>query len=310
MEKTVVDLFCGSGGASCGFKKAKFTPICGVDLDKDALKSYSQNFPSAECIHGDIRSKELQHKLIKNYSHVSCIIMCPPCQSFSNRNLTTPNKEHDIKNELPLISAELVSKMQPRAIFMEEVAQCKHIAPQIKEILNRAGYKVQYSVVTASNYQVPQKRKRFILIATLPGTEFVTPLYKRPVSVSEALAKHPIPLHGPEVSIPTRNKIIELQKEKRRLIGGNYALIDMSKPAPTIHTQSLSSTGPYTIKRPDKENKDEYQYYSLSISEVARLQSYPSTFKFIGNDTSVRRQLGNSVPPMLAKNMAINIKYN
>lgn len=299
---TVVDLFCGSGGTSCGFRSAGFTPVCAVDMDADALETYAANFPNAECIEGDIKSAKVKRQLLDNYSGVDCVIMCPPCQAFSKRNLTE-DKEFDAKNELPFIAARLVRQMKPKAVFMEEVAQCEKIAPKIAKIFEAAGYEVQYTVLYASDFQVPQHRKRFILVATSDGVKFTPPNPKPSISVKEALQKSPMPQKGPQVSDQTKEKILRLQKQGTRLIGGNYSLMDTSKPAPTIHTQSLSATGPYTIKRGNK-------YHSLSTEEAARLQSYPSSFKFRGTETSIRRQIGNSVPPMLAKNIARGLKFS
>ena len=106
----------------------------------------------------------------------------------------------------------------------------------------------------------------------------------------------------------TRLKIQELVREKKRLIGGNYAIMDISKPSSTIHTQTHSCTGPYTIKRGEN-------YHTLSIQEAARIQSFPPTFKFTGSLVSQRRQIGNAVPPNLAKDIAeqliwINYPHN
>ena len=302
MKKTVVDLFCGSGGASCGFRSAGFEPVCAVDLDKKALETYKKNFPKAEIIQGDIQSSAVNQYLIEKYHSVDCVIMCPPCQSYSKRNLTTQNKETDHRHVLPFISARIVAKMRPKSIFMEEVSQCYKIAPKIKKIFEKAGYHVKYDVLYASDYGVAQKRKRFILVATMGKVEFAFPDKKPIISAGESLNSRPIPEYGDEVSQKTKKKIIALQKEGKRLIGGNYAVMDLSKPSPTIHTQSLSATGPYTIQRGNK-------YYSLSVAEAARLQSYPSSFKFVGTDTAIRKQIGNSVPPLLAKNIAKCIKF-
>ena len=297
-----VDLFCGSGGTSCGFRMAGFTPICGVDLDESALTTYATNFPDAECIQGDIRSTRVKRALIDNYKGVDCVIMCPPCQAFSKRNLTTKDKENDPKNDLPMVTARLVTQMGPKAVFMEEVAQCVRLAPRLASLFEKAGYDVRYTVLMASDYQVPQTRKRFILVATRADARFVPPEPKAMITAGEALRQKPVPRRGVEVSDKTRDKIVQLQRTGHRLIGGNYSVMDLSKPAPTIHTQTLSATGPYTIQR-------RTQYYSLSTQEAARLQSYPPSFKFVGTETSIRRQIGNSVPPMLAKNIARGIKF-
>ena len=82
---------------------------------------------------------------------------------------------------------------------------------------------------------------------------------------------------------------------------GNYAVMNLDRPSPTIHTQTGSATGPFTIKRGA-------QYYTMSEEEAARLQSFPASFRFEGSSTSVRRQIGNAVPPMLANAIAKGIR--
>lgn len=301
--KTLVDFFCGSGGTSCGFSKAGYKPICAVDLDCNALRTYAANFPNAEVICKDIKSPKLQEYLIEKYQNVDCIICCCPCQNYSNRNLTTEITEDDAKNKLPFISARLIVKMKPKTIFMEEVQKCIEIAPKLTDIFEKAGYTVSYGTHFASDYGVPQKRKRFILVATRNGiADFVYPKEMSEISAGCALKQSPIPKKGNEVSEQTRRKIIDLQKKGIRMIGGNYSLMDLNKPSPTIHTQTLSATGPYTIKRGNK-------YHSLSVEEAARLQSYPATYKFRGTETSIRRQIGNSVPPLFAFAIAKGIEF-
>ena len=300
--KTFCDLFCGSGGTSCGFVAAGFTPVCAVDFDKAALKTYAQNFPCAKRIEGDIRSEQVQAELL-SLPPVDCVIMCPPCQAFSARNLQE-NKSEDPKNLLPLISARLVVKMRPKSVFMEEVVQCRRLAAELVDIFSNAGYDVSHTVLFASDYGVPQKRRRFILTATRRDAQvsFTHPPTCAPISAGEALSRHPVPPMGPEVKAATRERILELRRSNRRLIGGNYALMDLSKPSPTIHTQITSSTGPYTIERGDK-------LHTLSIEEAARLQSYPPNFAFVGSKVAVRKQIGNSVPPMLAAAFARQFRY-
>ena len=177
------------------------------------------------------------------------------------------------------------------------MAQCAKLAPTLVDIFEEAGYHVFHTVLYASDYGVPQKRKRFILVATCDDATFSPPSKTPVVSAKEALNASPRPPRGPKVSDRTRERILQLRRDGVRLIGGNYAVMDISKPAPTIHTQSYSATGPYTIERRGT-------FYSLSAEEAARLQSYPSTFEFLGSNTAIRRQIGNSVPPLLAATIA------
>ena len=85
-------------------------------------------------------------------------------------------------------------------------------------------------------------------------------------------------------------KVKELERSGERNFGGKYNVMDTSKPACTITTQTHTSTGCFTIRRGAK-------YFSLGVEEAARLQSFTTSFRFCGSETSVRKQIGNSVPP-------------
>ena len=124
-----------------------------------------------------------------------------------------------------------------------------------------------------------------------------TPL-PRPMTAAEGLARIPQPAIGRILPQRAVDRIHEFKERGRR--SGQYAVMDLQRPARTIHTQTLSSTGPYTIKRGET-------YHELSVEEAARLQSFPDTFVFTGPSTSVRRQIGNAVPPELARQFAFGL---
>ena len=297
----VLDLFCGCGGASCGFQLANYTPVCGVDMNEEALMSYSENFPTAETICGDIRHARVQKHLKEQYFGVDIIVGGPPCQGFSKRNMTANDMRYHRMNNLPIVFAKLAISLQPKIVVMEEVASAQEVVDDVADLLEKAGYDVVQTCLNAADYGVPQSRRRIILVASSSDAEFIPPSPKNVVSAGSALKKPPVPVRGSVVSPYVRDKIQQLQNANTRLIGGNYSVMDLNRPSPTIHTQTLSATGPYTIKRGRT-------YYTMSPEEAARLQSFPSNFRFIGSSTSVRRQIGNAVPPMLAKAIASGIR--
>jgi DNA (cytosine-5)-methyltransferase 1 len=79
--------------------------------------------------------------------------------------------------------------------------------------------------------------------------------------------------------------------------------MDLSKPAKTLTTQITAGTGEYTYKK-------DGSYWVLSVEEAARLQSFPPTYKFEGSKTSIRKQIGNSVAPLLAQAVAAKIQFD
>ena len=298
---TFVDLFCGCGGASCGFKMAKWTPLCGVDIVEDALETYATNFPAAETVRGDVSSPKVQAYLRQKYTGVDAVIGGPPCQGFSTRNMTASDARYQKLNGLPMVYARLAASLQPKVIVMEEVAAAQEAVDEVAGYLEGKHYAVQQATLDASHYSVPQARRRILLVATSAGSEFVPPAPKPPMTAAHALNRAPRPARGDAVSAYARARILELQRSETRLIGGNYGVMDLRRPAPTIHTQTGSATGPFTIRRGA-------EYYTLSEEEAARLQSFPASFRFQGSSTSVRKQIGNAVPPMLANAIAKGIR--
>ena len=96
---TFVDLFCGCGGASSGFRAAGWTPVCAVDTDERALATYASNFPHATTLLGDLTDEGVQSRLEQEVAlsveggSVDAVVGGPPCQGFSRRNSST--QQHD-----------------------------------------------------------------------------------------------------------------------------------------------------------------------------------------------------------------------
>lgn len=299
---TFVDFFCGCGGASCGLEQAGWKSVAAIDVDSKACDTYATNFPDARVICDDVRSEAVQAAL-KDLT-VDVVFGSPPCQGFSKRNTQTQLAKYTEMNTLPLFFLKLATSLSPRAIFMEEVPNVKRLLPDFERILGQHDYIIAYAdVLDASLYGVPQKRKRFILVAIREDAmAFTSPVPSAsPMTAGDGLERVPVPTMGKV--LPTRAvvRIKEFNEQGRR--SGQYAVMDMRKPARTIHTQSLSSTGPYTIKRDDT-------YHEMSLQEAARLQSFPDSFTFKGSSTSVRKQIGNAVPPELARRVAIGFSID
>lgn len=295
-----VDLFCGCGGATSGFSDAGWIPCIALDVNRRAIESYRANFPNVDTICADITDPTVQRELSARVNEVDVVFGSPPCQGFSSRNTNRENVRYECMNSLPGLFARLAVALSPRVVVMEEVPRAESvIRKEVLPVLMDAGFTIAFfDTVNAANHGVPQNRKRLILIATR-GHVVVTEMIVEPkLSVTDALSCSPVPVIGRVVTERVRDRILRWNERGRR--AGQYAIMDVSKPARTVHTQTLSSTGPYTIKRGDT-------YHELSVSEAARLQSFPHDFKFCGPVTSQRVQIGNAVPPRLARSIAASI---
>ena len=169
----VIDLFCGCGGFSQGFTKAGFNIALGIDMWEDAVVTYLHNHPQAKAINEDI-TKVTPERLLKEAglqsNEVDVIIGGPPCQGFS---ISGKRLIDDPRNKLYKSFVEMVQIIQPKMFVMENVPGLLSMAKgavknQIIEDFSSAGYKVVTKILTASDYGVPQARRRVFFVGINP----------------------------------------------------------------------------------------------------------------------------------------------
>jgi DNA (cytosine-5)-methyltransferase 1 len=116
-----IDLFCGAGGLTEGFKRAGWMPLCGVDVNYSAVQSYLANHGwSAECIIGSIEDPHIREQIVHTYKgRLQAVVGGPPCQGFSDANHN--RSEDDERRSLPDRFIELAAELSPEWIVMEEV---------------------------------------------------------------------------------------------------------------------------------------------------------------------------------------------
>lgn len=337
-----IDLFCGAGGLSYGFQNAGFNILLGIDNDKKALEVFESTHNGAQSICGDI--SQITYADIKNKigdESIDIIIGGPPCQGMS---LSGPRKFEDPRNSLYLSYIRLVEEIQPKAFVIENVPGLLSlfdgkIKDSIIEKFSLMGYKVKYQVLCASDYGVPQNRRRVIFVGTKGSAEYVFPEKKKDVvTCSMALSDLP-PLDtelGEEcadyTSMPTNdyqrlmrsnsskvyNHIAADHSEKVKKIiamvpdGCNYKSLPIefrnSRNFHVAWTRFASDKPAPTI---DTGHRHHFHYKwnrVPTVRECARLQSFPDDFIFLGNKTQQFRQVGNAVPPLLAQAIAEKVK--
>ena len=164
----VIDLFSGCGGISEGFNMTGQVDVVGaIDFEPGACNTFKINFPEAKVICGDINEISVESTGFKN---IDIIIGGPPCQGFSGLNRWEKDKDNDPRNSLFLQYLRFVDELKPKAIMIENVKQILtqkdgYIPKHITEFMEERGYRVNYKVLTASDYGVPQNRQRAIIVA-------------------------------------------------------------------------------------------------------------------------------------------------
>ena len=166
---TAIDLFCGCGGFSYGFRSAGFNMMLGIDAWKDATVTYQHNFPEAQVINGDIeqiRSDKILKTIGGSADDIDVIIGGPPCQGFS---LSGKRLIDDPRNRLYKSFVAIVGEMQPKVFVMENVPgliKLFHgkVKEQVIEDFTNIGYSVVVKQLSADEYGVPQQRKRVFFV--------------------------------------------------------------------------------------------------------------------------------------------------
>jgi DNA (cytosine-5)-methyltransferase 1 len=164
---TAIDLFCGCGGASLGFIQAGFNVLCGIDLADDALKTYQMNIGGA--IKADVRFLPLREGLAPTLLHWSA-----PCQGHSTAN-TKKKVNGQLKpkyqrlNKLMLYGALAAELLQPEYISMENVPPAAKSAEFLEMLFflkfeSSTIYDIDWKILDAADYGVPQHRLRLWLI--------------------------------------------------------------------------------------------------------------------------------------------------
>ena len=172
MKFRVLDLFCGAGGFSAGLEQVKnFSTEVGLDFDKYAIETFSKNFPNAISICGDILDQDTKNQVIDSCRKrkVNMIVGGPPCQGFSlkGKNLGLDDSRNFLFKEY----LNIVKELQPEVFIIENVknilnSSSHYFRDEILKEIKNLGYIVNYGVVNAKNYGVPQNRERAIFIAS------------------------------------------------------------------------------------------------------------------------------------------------
>ena len=301
MKPTIIDLFAGCGGLSFGFQKAGFEVVGFIEQWKPAIETHLKNFPESKHIGFDIN--EVDEKKLEEYKgKIDVIIGSPPCQGFSmcgNRN------PHDKRNRLYKEFLRIDKIIKPQYIIMENVAGLLSMkTPEGEKVINAIvdslvmlGYSVCYKKLKAVDYGVAQKRERIIIIGKK------CELYPQPtvtdhISSIEALQNIPESISGHIFSRMTKdvankiNKLKQGEKLYKKFNSGRQRIV-ADEPSPTITTVN-------NFIHPFEDRM-------LTPRELARLQSFPDSFEFCGTLTSITKQVGNAVPPLMAEALAKNI---
>lgn len=340
-----VDFFCGAGGLTRGFRDAGIDVKLGIDKDESFKKTYEDNNIPADfwpMSVEDVKGEKVWKCLSPRKQDKVVVAACAPCQPFSTQNKKNVLKGYeDNRKDLLSQMLRIVSEFErlPDYFFIENVPGFKKSnCPSyhhLKKFLEENEYAVGESVVDAAIYGVPQRRKRFILIA-------------KKMSAGKKIAELSFPeaTHG-----PGRDDFVTVGKILRKFKLPPLKAGSRSRKDPNHRTRKLS---PLNLKRIQaipknggsrgdlpaelvlachrraKGHNDVYgrmnsaapaptltckcvsltngryghptQDRAISVREAALLQTFPPDYIFYGSGIeSESKQVGNAVPVKLAK---------
>ena len=302
-----------------GFKKAGFKTLFAVEFNKVYAQTYKANFPEVDVFCGDIKTiaDEKIEALRDKYS-VDIIIGGPPCQGFSLAGNIGRKFLEDERNHLFLEYFRFVKIIKPKMFVLENVASMVthnkgKTIEEIKGKFESIGYKIQYKVLNAVNYKVPQERRRVFIVGTLQDIEFKYPVEdSKAITIKEAIDDLPKLESGEISKIPLHNAMKHtaqmLQKMSYVKDGGNRNDIPESirpKSGDIRKYIRYNSSKPSFCVTGDMRKIFHYsQNRALTCRELARLQTFADDYIFCGSTIEIQQQIGNAVPCNLAKAVA------
>ena len=338
MVLNIVDLFAGAGGLSYGFQMAGCEIICGIDFDKDCKETFLKNHPNSKYLvkkMEDVTKKDIQKLMGKN--KIDIVIGGPPCQGFS---ISGKRIISDPRNQLYNQFLRIVDILNPRAVMIENVPGFKglyggKIFEDLMNQLDKRKFKINFKVISADDYGVPQSRKRIFIIGTKKN-EYVFPeSNEHKVSLWEAIGDLPLlekDFESLEYLTPPKNAYQKLMRKNskniknhvgtnhsdktKRIIGmvpegKNYKSLPKSlQNTRKVHiawTRLDGSKPSLTIDTGHRHHFHPKANRIPTVRESARIQSFPDDFVFLGTKTSQYRQVGNAVPPLLAHKLSKNL---
>jgi DNA (cytosine-5)-methyltransferase 1 len=333
-----LDFFCGAGGMSYGLRQAGVDVVAGMDIDYTCEPTYTHaaNEIGAQFIRADIdvmSPSEIESLGIERGCDSLVFVGCSPCQYWSKIN-TSKTKAAKSKHLLERFGL-FVEHFLPGYVVVENVPglltkRNEAVLSAFLGTLRRLGYVHDAGVVDLKSYGVPQKRRRYILIATrlsesitLPGPsadvtrmrvrDFIGPWNGFPevadghrddsdfmhvvssLSPKNRLRIRKTPADGGDRLGWSKDEDLQIEAYRHRddCFRDVYGRMAWDQPAPTITTR-FNNLSNGRFGHPE-------EHRAISLREGATLQTFPKTFVFKGSIPSIARQIGNAVPPELGR---------
>ena len=328
-----LSLFSGAGGLDIGFTDVGFDIVRSVEIEKKFCETLELNTGDGKRFpHSVVNCIDIREFSGDGLGQIDFIIGGPPCQTFSaaGRRANGVLGTTDARGVLFREYVRLLKELSPKGFLFENVygivgAQNGEAWKEILEAFSYVGYQLFYRIVDAADYGAPQHRERLIIVGLKEG-HFKFP---RPTHGPDSLDKEPF--YNAETAL---EGVVSQETDESNRLGGRYAKLldaippglnysfyteEMGHPNPvfawrTKFSDFLYKADPNTPVRTIKASGGAYtgplhwNNRFFKLEEYKRLQTFPDDYKISGKKQVAVKQIGNSVPPQLARMMAIAIR--
>lgn len=341
-----IDLFSGAGGFTIGLERSGLKSILSADFNHDCSNTHKNYAPHVPFMQVDLSKKQNQKKVFEftKEKKIFCIVGGPPCQGFSifgkrrfvNSRGYNPHK--DERNKLVFSFTKIVKDIQPRWFVMENVQGLTNLDKGnflkflIKEFKNIGYHNVEWKVLNAANYGVPQLRKRLVIIGNKTGHIIPWPkkkFFEKPKDWQSYYRTVGEVLHDLSNEESYKNYLNHVPMKHKPLLVERYKYI---KEGEKLNIEALPEklkegyrtkkvkNFSHIFKRLHREKPSltmvpghnafpihPFLNRALTVREAARIQTFPDDIEFTGSRQEQCIQVGNAFPPLLAELIGNNL---
>lgn len=341
---TMIDLFSGVGGLSLGFEREGFQVLLANEYDKSIAEAYIRNRNNPNMIVEDIRKLPVHDTFNKYRDKITVVIGGPPCQGYSQKGQR--KTIHDERNFLFRYFVNVVREVKPPYFVMENVpnlltSEGGYFKRELISLFSDLGYVINADILCASDYGVPQDRRRAVIIGcnnkekpvSMPSKSLtkttiwdaISDLNYLSSGEGEEESQYRLPAQSAYQSSLRKNSSIlmnhiatkhsQVALERMAMIppkGGKEHLppehLTKSIYSGTWERMDADDVSVTITTRFDTPASGKFTHpylnRAITVREAARIQSFPDTFHFYGTKASQMKQVGNAVPPFLAQAIA------